>query len=461
VRQEYGQRDQWHAGNLLRLSAGLNLKNINIKLVPTGVVAGRVTSDDGERLPNVRVSVVKRTIAGGRRDYVPVGLAVSNDLGEYRVFNLPPGKYFVSATHLGSISGRVGAKAAVNPLDTPPAAYQPLYYPNSPVASSATELQIPPGGEATGIDFQLPMVRATTVSGRLAASESIGGGRPVLVALVAADSMEPVSMRRLQASTDAEGKFEFHNIIPGPYLLWAEESHNERLYTARQLVNVGVNGAVGLVVPLAASVDIKGQVRIDSEEKTPPNAMEVSLAPKDPVSTIGSSNAAVSANGAFVLKNAAANDYYSEVAGVREGCYLKSASLGREELLDSGFTLSPGVSPGVLDLIVNCEAPKLQGVVMNGAGRPAMGASVIAMPEGPRQGRPNFWKVAGTDESGRFSMQSLTPGEYRLFALESVPPTGFQDPEFFAGREDKGTRVTLKEKAHEQVQLTVIDSLDH
>jgi hypothetical protein len=57
----------------------------------------------------------------------------------------------------------------------------------------------------------------------------------------------------------------------------------------------------------------------------------------------------------------------------------------------------------------------IQGRVLNDQGKPVSGATVIASPEGPWDGRT---PVTHTDRNGRFLFRRMPPGAYRLYAFK-------------------------------------------
>jgi hypothetical protein len=61
-----------------------------------------------------------------------------------------------------------------------------------------------------------------------------------------------------------------------------------------------------------------------------------------------------------------------------------------------------------------------------------------------------------TDGFGRFSMLGLPPGDFKLFAWESVQGTNYNDPDFFQAFEGRGSRVHIEERQTQPVQLEVI-----
>src|SRR5215813_5974087 len=98
VRMEYGARSPSRPGLPITLSPGQRLTNVVLQLMPAGTITGRVFDRDGEPLANVNVEALKYSYQEGQRVMNVVQSARTNDLGEYRLFWLQPGQYFVSAT---------------------------------------------------------------------------------------------------------------------------------------------------------------------------------------------------------------------------------------------------------------------------------------------------------------------------------------------------------------------------
>ena len=94
---QYGSRGPNKAGTLLTLEPGQKSSDMTMRLTPHGVIAGRVLDEEGEPVSNANVQVLRQQYMQGRKELVRTGGGSTNDLGEYRVFGLPPGRYFVSA----------------------------------------------------------------------------------------------------------------------------------------------------------------------------------------------------------------------------------------------------------------------------------------------------------------------------------------------------------------------------
>lgn len=56
-----------------------------------------------------------------------------------------------------------------------------------------------------------------------------------------------------------------------------------------------------------------------------------------------------------------------------------------------------------------------------------------------------MYKRVSTDPNGRFQIQGLRPGEYKVFAWEEVDKDAWLDPDFVRAYEDRGTLVYVRE----------------
>lgn len=73
VRQYYGARRAMSSGTPLKLAEGQDLKSIDFKLVPQGVISGTVTDEDGEPMAGVRVQPMQYGYLSGKRQLRTMG----------------------------------------------------------------------------------------------------------------------------------------------------------------------------------------------------------------------------------------------------------------------------------------------------------------------------------------------------------------------------------------------------
>jgi uncharacterized surface anchored protein len=164
----------------------------------------------------------------------------------------------------------------------------------------------------------------------------------------------------------------------------------------------------------------------------------------------------VSADGTFRLADLVP-ERYRVMAYLKPFGYLKSVRSGGREL--EGQTVNIDGS-AELEVVVSAKVASVTGQVhLDGGDRPAAGVSVVLIPqEKDRSGIRDAYEVATTDESGRFSIRGIVPGDYRAYAWESLGARGseYMDPEFIRPLESKGVAVTLSEGGSANLDLIAI-----
>src|SRR5882724_13076110 len=109
VSLSYGQRRPLQAGTPLQLAESQTLKGIELQLPRGSVIGGRVLDEDGEAMPGVMVRVMRYQYLQGDRRLTPAGTGQTDDKGQYRVWGLMPGDYYVNAlTRLPGAGGGNG-----------------------------------------------------------------------------------------------------------------------------------------------------------------------------------------------------------------------------------------------------------------------------------------------------------------------------------------------------------------
>src|SRR5262245_54905085 len=97
VSLSYGQRRPLQAGTPLQLADGQELRGIEFRLPRGSVVAGHVYDESGDVMPGVMVRVMRYEYLQGDRRLTNAGSAQTDDRGQYRVWGLMPGDYYVNA----------------------------------------------------------------------------------------------------------------------------------------------------------------------------------------------------------------------------------------------------------------------------------------------------------------------------------------------------------------------------
>ena len=76
------------------------------------------------------------------------------------------------------------------------------------------------------------------------------------------------------------------------------------------------------------------------------------------------------------------------------------------------------------------------------------------------RGHPERYRKALTDQSGRFTLRGLPPGDYTILAWESVDGEAYYNPEFLRSYEGQGRQVHLEEGRRASITLKAIPSAE-
>jgi protocatechuate 3,4-dioxygenase beta subunit len=143
VRQQYGSRGGQFGGSNLVLKAGDKFASLDFRIPRQAVITGKVLDEDGEPVPNAMVSTMRQQPFG--RQPQMIGGQSTNDLGEFRVANLTPGKYFIRVQKGGYFGAQVSTTSADDKKDEPKLHYVPTYYPNATDVASAAPIVVSSG----------------------------------------------------------------------------------------------------------------------------------------------------------------------------------------------------------------------------------------------------------------------------------------------------------------------------
>jgi len=465
-------------GRVLTLTAGQEMKDLQIRLLAAAVIEGRVTDEDGDPMPNAEVTVMRKSFASGHHHWEQAGAERTNDLGDYRIANLAAGNVYISVSpppDFRSLIEASGAGANASSTDAhnpnnpqkPATSYQTIYYPGTPDRSQAAAVQLHPGD-----DF--PASFSLTPSPSLSIRGSVTNLPPQTSAAIMLQSHD-FSLVLNGAEMHKDGSFVIHDVSPGTYTIVANVEGLPVSMTARQSVQVASSDVDGIRLSPQPGATVRGRLRFENVGggggggKIDPEQMFVSLKPVDgDEDTLAFSLgeplnlAHVNSDGSFEWKDIPPGDYYVQLGSngagndnQNNGWFLKSAAAGGRDV-DAGINVSGGAV--TLDLVASNNGGAVDGAVTDSKGDPVQNAVVVAVPEAGLRSRSDRYRTTVSDQTGHFAIRGIRPGSYTVFAWESVDGDAYYDPEFLKNYEEQGTALQISEGARKSLQIQAIPS---
>jgi len=454
VNMEYGARGPNRAGTSIKIAPAQKLTSIDLKLLPHGVIFGRIVDEDGEPVAGVQVMPMRHRFVQGRKQLSPFGGGTTNDLGEFRVFGLPPGRYYISAT----LNPRMMMMDTAQDRSAAPQAeesYLPTYYPGTTDPTAAAQVELTPGQQIGGIEIRLSRARTVHLRGRVV---NLSGVKSSMIQLMMMprDSTNYNAMNRAMASTPG-GNFEFRGLAPGSYVLTAIIYDNRSPVSSRHLIDIGSEHVDNFVLNMQPAMEIAGAFASEGG-KADLTEIRLSLTPSssDGISFGPLPTDRVQPDGSFKLTNVSPDKYVLRAFPLPEGFYVKSIRLGEQTLAGDVIDLLAG-GGGTLHVTIAEGAVQVEGTVINDKKELFVGATVALIPEDRfRRTQFQFVKTATSDQHGRFSLKNVDPGEYRIYAWEDIENGAWLDPDITKPVESKSKRLSLKPKDRESVEVPLI-----
>ena len=445
----FGER----SGEPIPLASGETRSGMELRMIPTGVIAGRVLNNLGEPVPGIVMFAARLSYEGRRRKMTAAeySLLATDDLGGYRVYGLPPGRYYVAAVELKDFINFGGSGVdAVDAADAPPKDHLGLqYYPGVADPAQATALELMAGEEKLGLDFRYDYTPLVSVRGRVAVPAFCPGNLTFHAEReIASDQKYPV-----QFASFPDGSFELRGISPGSWRIYAYSSGQKtNCSTETATVQVGAAGADGVALALQPRVNLAGVVRMEGEPDLRFKDAQLhfeSFEDGDQAST------QIKADGRFT-ETLEPRQWSLAVTGVPRNAFIKSARLGETDVLESGLNLTAGPPAGELEIVLSAAGAQVEGTVLDKSERPARGATVVLAPEARLRVHGRLFHETTTDKDGHFAIRGIAPGEYKILAWDDLEGEAYRDPDFMRGYEGRGEKIVVRENETKQARLKLI-----
>lgn len=450
VRQQYGSRPgQFGPATSLVLEPGQQIAKIEFRLMPQAVIMGKVIDEDGEPVPHTMISVLRR-MPLARRPMNMMG-ASSNDVGEFRIASLAPGRYIVRAEQRSNMFGAVASRPADTSKGEGNTGYVPTYFPGVTDEASATEITVTAGQQLSGMDIQLRKGKVFQVSGKV---QGAPAGNRTQVTLQPQRTGTGGMMFGFGGggTVKPDGSFAVPSMMPGAWEAVAMTVDSGRpQMIGRTPVTVTNANVENVVIQAGSPMEITGRIIQEGDAKSSLTG-QVMLQTMQP-SPMFVQPARIQEDGTFKISGVSRDHFRVDVAGLSGDLYVRAVRAGNMDVTTSGLDLSAAETAPPIEIRISPKGATISGAVLDGD-KPSPGAFVIAVPQpfNPER-RTAMQKTSTTDQNGRFTLQGLAPGEYRIYAWDSFLPLGDLDPEQLKAFDKLAATVKLSEAAREQVEL--------
>jgi len=438
VTLSYGQTRPLEPGKPLEILDKQTVEKVDLMLPRGGVVTGRVVDEFGDPVSDVMVAVQRFQFVQGRRRLIPAGRnAMTNDVGEFRLFAIPPGQYYLSAT-LRNMMG-FGAESDDR------SGYSPTYFPGTPNVAEAQRVTIRVGQILSDVNMALVPTKTAKIAGTAVDSQ----GRPMAGMVMAMPKGEFMGMFGPPAQIRPDGSFSVSGLSPNTYTLQVMGPTGPDSESASAEVTVSGEDVAGVQLVATKPIIVTGRLIVDPAAASSLRPSSVRLMAQPAVMDGMMLNmlppSAVNDDLTFEVKTRPGKMRLAFGGMPLPGWSIRSVRYHGEDVTDGGIEFRPNENVSDVEVELTNRMSDVSGLVTNGRGDAVKDYTVIAFAQDrERWNIPNrYVRNARPDQDGRFKLTGLAPGDYFVVALDSVDGTEWMDPEFLDSIKTKALSFSL------------------
>jgi hypothetical protein len=382
-------------------------------------------------MTGVQVMPMRYALVGGERRLEQVGFTgLTNDIGEYRIYGLTPGRYFVSA-----ILRRSGYSGA--------AAYAPTYYPGTGSAAEAQRLTIASGQTIDGVNMTLRPVATVRVSGIALDSR----GRPMAGANV--NLMQRIGSGTYGSSygqVRPDGTFRIDDVAPGDYALNVSLAGAPDEQAAADITVSSADLTDVQVIAVKPST-LRGRVVLEAGDAKPPAPGTLRVTVAHPGSRLPSGGSDTpKADGSFEIKTRGGHLMLGAgLFGGGDWRLKRVLTVDDVDVTDTGFDVPPAAGVDGLVVTLTSRLTEVSGTVVDAAGALVRDCVVVLFAQDPLRwsGQTRYFGIGRPDQDNVFHAR-VPAGDYYAAAFELDDPNiALSDPEIFQQLRDRATRLSV------------------
>lgn len=457
VPMNYGARRPNEAGRPLELADAQRADRVDFTMLRGGAITGRVIDEFGEPVPNAMVQPTQHRFVNGQRRLTPTGSSDSTpDTGEYRLWGLAPGNYYVSVT----VRNMFGAPYE-NSDDR--SGYAPAYFPGTGSLAEAQPITIAAGQVASGVDVTLVPIRTAKVSGIAVDFK----GDPLRSGYISAEqrTIGFGTMSNAGGQVRPDGTFTVTGLTPGDYVLRSNipaVTPGVRPEMLAATVIVSGEDVAGVVLMPVQPATVTGRIVFDPPTSAVQPAMvRVNVMPKSPEANFFSmpteppvvkddfTFALKSSPGVMVIRTGlGSGPGVTLPPGLIQQWMLKAVRHDDADVTDSGLDLASGSDVNGVEIVLTNRLPILTGRILDPrTGINAEGTVVVFSQS--REHWTGFGRHVGLsrpDRTGKYMLRGLAPGDYFALAVDRLDSErSGGDPDYYEELSRDAVRLSLAE----------------
>jgi hypothetical protein len=453
IPQEDRPRGLTVSGLSVTVNAGQTLKDIVLPMIPTPVIIGKVFDPIGEPLAAALVRAYLREYTPYGTQLKVVSKGMTNDLGEFRLFGLNFGAYFVSAGNGDRERAAALGKTRLSPnVSKADDGYATIFFNGAEDISRAQPVYLAPGLDSGALDIILRDSTRFTIRGRVL---------PVAAAakIVLAPKGSDLSEADYFIEPNSSGAFEIRGVSPGSYLLRATAAAGA-MSSDVLAINVTDRDIDGVPLTLEDTMSISGGIFVDRSLRSSLAGLHVKLV-RSGTEFVQRIDAPAAPDGAFMLSPVdRSGEYDVVVEPLPPGLYVRSMSSGGRSILQGKSRLLPNQWLQ----IALAESNEALEVHVSKGSDPAAGAQVVLIPEPVLRRRADRYITAFSSETGDLRLSGVPAGRYTAYAFEQIERGAYYAFAFNPASEnrfrDRAATVIVGENGAKSIELRVIPAAE-
>jgi hypothetical protein len=405
----------------------------------------------------------------------PAGTAQTDDLGQYRVWGLMPGDYYVNAQSrinltfaapgggrggrgggaAGAIAAEAGALGGGNvaalfaPNDESQRAYAPTFYPGVASVAEAAPITLGLSQQSLDVDFGLQLVPVARISGYVANPDGspTRRGNVNLTTEVMAGGRGNQLGNNYGSRISGDGTFSISNVPPGRYILRARGNDAQWPQYATLPVTVAGADIPDVSIMVAQGATIIGTVSFPPLQTALPDMGQVRISSVSIDPGLTNSQARVEQDNSFKIVAVAAGLHLIRPGGQLRGWSLKSVLLDGRDITDTPIEVRSGQEITRVLMTFTDAVNEINGTLTTDRGVPITDYTVLAFPIDSSLWRAQSRHIATArpDQNGKFWIRNLPAGSYYVATVDPTQQGEWFEPDYLEEHRVGAANVTLGE----------------